>query len=82
MARADPNGPLVDPRGGLGSYHRYNPRSRSWKTVGTVQTGATGRALFRLAQARTALKLRARWVGAADLTAAASKTVTVKAARR
>ena len=23
----DPNGPLVDSRGGLGSYYRYNPRS-------------------------------------------------------
>ena len=27
VARADPNGPLVDSRGGLGSYYRYNPRS-------------------------------------------------------
>lgn len=27
VARADPNGPLSDPRRGLGSYYRYNPRS-------------------------------------------------------
>ena len=27
VARADPNGPLDDSRGGLGSYYRYNPRS-------------------------------------------------------
>jgi uncharacterized protein (DUF2235 family) len=26
-ARADPNGPVFDPRSGLGSYYRYNPRS-------------------------------------------------------
>src|SRR5215213_1097828 len=26
VARADPNGPLFDPRRGLGSYYRYNPR--------------------------------------------------------
>ena len=62
-------------------FDRYNAARRTWKSVGTVQTGASGRALFKLAQARTPLKLRARWAGATDLAAAASKTVTVKARR-
>jgi uncharacterized protein (DUF2235 family) len=27
VARADPNGPMYDSRGGVGAYYRYNPRS-------------------------------------------------------
>ena len=27
VARADPNGPIYDPRRGVGAYYRYNPRS-------------------------------------------------------
>ena len=50
------------------------------KSVGTCATGASGR-LALAWQARTPLKLRARWAGATDLAAAASKTVTVKARR-
>jgi hypothetical protein len=62
-------------------FDRYDTAGRAWKRVGTVQTGASGRAVLNLAQARTPLRLRARWTGAADLAAAASKTVTVKARR-
>jgi subtilisin family serine protease len=62
-------------------FDRYNAAGRAWRPVGTAQTGARGKAMLTLAQARKPLRLRARWTGAADLAAAASKPVRVKALR-
>jgi subtilisin family serine protease len=62
-------------------FDRYNATGRAWRPVGTVRTGARGQAMLTLAQARKPLRLRARWTGAADLAAAASKPVRVKALR-
>jgi subtilisin family serine protease len=50
-----------------------------WKPLATVQTRADGKAVLTLRSRRVPLKVRARWPGAADLAAAASRPVTVRA---
>ena len=62
-------------------FDRYSAADHAWRPVGTARTGARGQAMLTLAQARKPLRLRARWTGAADLAAAASKPVRVKALR-
>jgi subtilisin family serine protease len=71
--------PAVSTTGRAVVFDRYNATRRTWVPVETVQTRAGGRAVFTLSQARTTLRLRARWSGAADLAPASSKAVTVPA---
>lgn len=54
---------------------------KRWTPLKTVRTSANGRAVFTLAEGKTALELRARWAGAADLAAAASRAVRIRARR-
>jgi subtilisin family serine protease len=49
-----------------------------WQRITTVRTDGAGHAVARLAKAKSAMIFRARWVGADDLTAAMSKTLTVR----
>ena len=59
-------------------FERY---SHGWKRLATVPTRADGDAVLTLSATRLPLRLRARWPGAADLSAASSRPVTVKAPR-
>jgi len=63
------------------AFDRYNATRKAWRSLAKVQTRSDGKAVFRLREERTPLKLRARWVGAIDLAPASSKAVTVKALR-
>jgi subtilisin family serine protease len=49
-----------------------------WKRVASVRTDAAGRAQTKVAKAKTAVKLRARWAGSVELAGAASKTLTLR----
>jgi hypothetical protein len=63
------------------AFDRYDVTRKSWRRLAKVQTRKDGKAVFRLPEERTPLRLRARWVGAIDLAPASSKPVTVKALR-
>lgn len=49
-----------------------------WLRLMTTRTDAAGRAQARIARPPGATKVRARWVGATDLSAASSKTLTLR----
>ena len=49
-----------------------------WKRFSTVYTDAAGRAQAKLVNAKTSVKLRARWAGSLELAGAASNTVTLR----
>jgi len=63
------------------AFDRYDAARKVWTPIGTAETRTDGRAVFTLSLAKGSLKLRARWAGAADLAAASSKAVTVRALR-
>jgi hypothetical protein len=63
------------------AFDRYNAAQATWRPLGTAQTRVDGRAVFTLPAAKTPLKVRARWAGAADLAPAASKPVRVRPLR-
>ena len=50
----------------------------AWKRLVTVRTDAAGRAQAGFAKPATAVKVRARWIGAPDLAAAASAALTLR----
>jgi subtilisin family serine protease len=50
----------------------------NWKRFSTVHTDAAGRAQAKLANAKTPVKLRARWAGSLELAGAASNSVTLR----